>query len=146
MHFEVPPGEPHSSFEKMFLMFDIGTWILIATTLSIGSTVIQVVNLASNEVQNFVYGRNIRTPTMNLLSIFLCGGQHRIPGRNFARYFLMLFIIWSLIIRTCCQSTIFKLLQADERKPVIKSIDELIERGFTINGLEIFDQRKYDRS
>lgn len=130
-HYTIPPGEPYTDLEKMFLMFDPAVWIAIAATFLIGFITIQIINLMSVKVQRFVFGRNIRTPTLNLLNIFLCGGQFKIPGRNFARFFLMLFIIWSLIIRTCYQSTLFKLLQADARKPEIKTYTELYEKGFT---------------
>lgn len=134
--FTVPPGELHSPLEKMFLMFDEELWIAIFATLFIGVVIIQVINFASKKMQNFVFGMNIKTPTLNLVSIFLTGGQYRVPGRNFARFILMLFIVWCLIIRTCYQSTLFKLLQTDSRKPPIKTIDELDEKGFVLYGFE----------
>lgn len=129
--FFIPPGDPYTQLEKMFLMFDWEVWIAIVVTLLISVVVIQITNLFSKKIQNFVYGRNIRTPTLNLQAIFLTGAQHKVPGRNFARFLLLLFVIWSLIIRTCYQSELFKYLQNDIRKPYIKTIDELIERNFT---------------
>lgn len=130
--FAVPPGDLYNSFEKMFLMFDRWVWILIVATLSIGFITIQVINYLPKEVQNFVFGRNIRTATLNLFNIFLTGAQFKIPGRNFSRFFLMLFIVWSMIIRTCYQSKLFKLLQADVRKPPIKTLDDLFNNNFTL--------------
>jgi hypothetical protein len=44
----------------------------------------------------------------------------------------MMFVIWSLIIRTCYQSTLYKNLQQDMRKPVIKTFEKLNEKNFTI--------------
>lgn len=133
MTFAIPPGEEYTMLEKMFLMYDVEVWIAIVVTLSIGLVTIQVVNCMSIKIRNFVYGRNIKTPTMNLVSIFLNGGQLRVPGRNFARFLFVLFIIWSLIIRTCYQSELFKYLQAD-RRPIVKSFDEMVARGFTLYG------------
>jgi hypothetical protein len=129
--FLIPPGEPYTQLEKMFLMFDFEVWIAIIVTFVVSIVTIQVINLTTMRIQHFVYGRFIATPTLNLISIFLNGGQFKIPGRNFSRFLLMLFIVWSLIIRTCYQSELFKWLQSDARKPKIKSIDELIERNFT---------------
>jgi len=54
-----------------------------------------------------------------------------VPRRNFARFLLMLFIIWSLIFRTCYQGLLFEYLQGDGRKPPIKSIKELLSRNLT---------------
>jgi hypothetical protein len=84
----------------MFLMFDDWTWICIGVTLSMALLTIQLINFMSVKVQKFIFGRDIRTPTLNLANIFLNGSQNRVPGRNFARFLLILFIIWSLIIRT----------------------------------------------
>lgn len=130
LRYLIPPGESYTIFEKMFLMFEYELWIAILITLLIGFITIQIINLTSNEVQDFVFGQGVRTPTINMLSIFLCGAQHRAPGRNFSRFFLILFIVWSLIIRTCYQSTLFKFLQADLRKPTAKTVEELFEKGF----------------
>ena len=129
--FLVPPGEPYSDLQRMFMMFDSATWIWIGITLSIGLVTIQIVNFAPKFVQNFVFGRNIQTPTLNLLSVFLTGGQIKLPRRNFARFVLILFIIWSLIIRTCHQSMYFELMQADLRKPTIQTFDELFGSNLT---------------
>jgi hypothetical protein len=111
-------------------MFDKATWICIGVTLVGSLLVIQVINLMSVQVQKFVFGRDIRTPSLNVASVFLVGGQNRLPGRNFARFLLMMFIIWSLIIRTCYQSMLYKNLQQDMRRPRIQTFAELNEKNF----------------
>lgn len=121
----VPPGEPYSTLEKMFLMFDLETWIAITVTLSVGLALIQIINLCSIKVQNLVYGKGITTPTMNMANIFLTGAQTRVPSQDFARYLFILFITWSLLIRTCYQSKLFTFLQADIRKPSPKTLEDL---------------------
>lgn len=128
----IPPGNPYTPFEKMFMPFQVDFWIAIAATLSIACAVIQAVNFTSIKTQNFIYGRGIRTPMVNLADIFLNGGQYKVPKRNFARFFLVLFIIWSLIVRTCYQSELFKYLQGDLRKPVPETIDELFRLNFSM--------------
>lgn len=130
--FTVPAGEPYKEFEKMFLMFDKATWICIGVTLAGALVVIQIINLLTVKVKKFVFGRDITTPSLNVASIFLTGSQFNSPGRNFARFILMLFIWWTLMIRTCYQSELFKYLQGDSRKPIISSIDELNEKNFTL--------------
>jgi hypothetical protein len=130
--FIVPPGEPLTDLEKMFAAFDKETWIAIGATFIIALVVIWIINFMSIKVQNFVFGREVKTPTLNVLSIFLNGGQHRVPGRNFARYLLMLFIIWSLIFRTCYQSMMFQNMTTDMRHPRVKTVDELVDQNFTL--------------
>jgi hypothetical protein len=149
MTLTVPAGEPYTQLEKMFLMFDKETWICIGVTLGLGWILIQIINFMSIQIQRFVFGRDIRTPSLNLADIFLNGGQNRMPRRNFARFILILFIVWSLIIRTCYQSEMYKNLQSDMRKPRITSIDGLNENNFTLVYLTfnegLFDEIKSKR-
>jgi len=129
--FFAPPGEPYTAIERMFSPFEYEVWIFICVTLSTGIIVIQIMNRCTATVRNFVFGRGITTPTLNMAETFLCGAQVRTPGRNFARYNLMLFILWSLIIRTCYQSLLYKNLQADLRHSEASSFEDLVNRNFT---------------
>jgi len=94
--------------------------------------VIQIINRLSKKVQNFVYGRNVTTPSLNIMIAFVGGGQVTLPGRSFARFLLILFIFFSLIIRTCHQSKYLEYLQGDFVKSEIQSIDEIIERNLSV--------------
>ena len=131
--FAVPPGEPYTDLERMFMMFSVELWIAIGVTLLIGILVTLSLSFVSDVVRKFIAGRDIKSPTMNLVSIFLTGGQVKTPGRNFARFLFTLFVIWSLIIRTCHQSMLFELMQADLRRPPIKSLDKLFESDLTLH-------------
>lgn len=130
--FLIPPGELFTPLEKMFLPFDDGVWIGICVTLLFGFVAIQVVNRSGENVRNFVFGRTVKTPTMNMVSVLMNGFQVKTAGRNFARFIFILFVVWALIIRTCYQSKIFEYLQADPRKPELQTIEELFENNFTI--------------
>lgn len=134
--FTVPAGEPYTQLEKMFLMFDIEVWIAIAGTFLIAMATVQLTKCWSQKVRNFVFGRNIKTPIINLFATFFSGSQFKIPQRNFARFLLTLFIIWSLIIRTCYQSLLYTYLQEDMRKPIIKTKDELFKANLTYYNLD----------
>lgn len=130
----IPPGELYTPLEKMFLIFHYEVWISIAVTFMVTMGTVQIINRASFETRKFIFGQNINTPTLNIFSNFLIGNQTVLPTTNFARFLLMLFIIWSLIIRTCHQSMLFKYLQQDLRKPEVKTIQELFEQDFTFYG------------
>ena len=142
-NFVIAPGVPYTDLERMFMMFDFELWIAISVTLTIALFATLTLNFVSAKIRNFIVGRYVQHPTMNLLSIFLTGGQSRVPGRNFARFIFVLFVIWSLIIRTCHQSMLFELMQADLRRPTIKTLDEFFQSSLTYydyNGSFVFDE------
>lgn len=132
--FVIPPGEPVDHFEKMFMMFESEVWLAILITLALAASSIHIINCMSQSVKNLVFGSKVTTPTVNMISTFLTGGQNQLPRNSFARFLLMMFIIFSLIIRTCHQSLMFQFLQADLRQPRIQSVEELEEKNFTYLG------------
>ena len=139
----IGPGEPYTDLERMFMMFDFELWIAISVTFSIALIATVALNFISRKIRNFIVGRYVQNPTMNMISIFLTGSQARTPGRNFARFILMLFIFWSLIIRTCHQSMLFTFMQADLRRPTIKTLDEFFQSNLTyydFEGAVVFDE------
>lgn len=134
----IPPGESYNQFEKMFMMFEYEVWLAIAITLCAAFCTIFLLNLLPKSLKEIIMGSNITSPGLNLISTFLVGGQHQLPRRSFARFLLLLFILFSMIIRTCHQSLLFKLLQADLRKPRLQTYHELQEKNFTFYGSEPF--------
>lgn len=55
-----------------------------------------------------------------------------LPGRNFARFLLALYIMFCLVARTAYQGKQFEFLQKEMRPADITTIDELIERNFSL--------------
>jgi len=130
--FLIPPGVIYSDAEKLFMPLKLEVWIATVATIVIAVLVIQIINRLSQQLQNFVYGRNVTTPTLNIMTAFVGGSQSTLPRNNFARFLLILFIFFSLIIRTCFQSKYFEYLQGDFIKSEITSIEELVQRNYTI--------------
>lgn len=56
---------------------------------------------------------------------------HVLPGRNFARYLLTIFILFSHIMRTGYQCKQFNFMQMEMREKDVQTIDEMIEKNFT---------------
>jgi hypothetical protein len=135
----IPPGEPLTDFEKVVAIFDFETWMAIFATLLLAFILVQVFSWMSSTIQNFVFGRNTGSPFVNLIDIFLNGGQNVSPRRNFARYVLMMFIFWCLIFRTCFQSKTFEHMQKDMRYPRVRTIQELVEKNFTLVSRGVID-------
>lgn len=142
--FFIPPGQPYSQFEKMFMMFDEDVWIAIAVTLFGGFVILQALNTYfSRSTQDLVFGKKVRTTNMNYIGVIVGTGQTVLPEGNFARFILMMFIILCLVLRTCHQSMLYFLLQSDLRRPVMKTIEEAIARNYTFYIMEFSTDAEY---
>ena len=71
--FVIAPGEPYTDLERMFMMFDFELWIAILVTFVIAFIVTMSLRFVSQKVRNFIVGRYVQNPTMNLISTFLTG-------------------------------------------------------------------------
>lgn len=127
----VPPGEPLTQLEKLLSPFDRETWIGIVTTLTTTLVAIQIVSFTSRKVKHWSFGRAVGSLTMNLLNVFLCGSQTKVPKKSTARYVFLSFLIWSMIIRTCFQSLSYRALQLDNRHSPAKSFEDIFANNFT---------------
>jgi hypothetical protein len=101
--FAVPVGIPYNAYEKLIIPFDSATWILTLITFTVAFTTICAIYLMSLEVQNLVFGENVSTPFLNIFAHFFGLSQIVMPKTNFARYFVMMFVLLSFMIRTMYQ-------------------------------------------
>jgi hypothetical protein len=124
-------GEPYTQFEKMFMMFDFYVWLMIVFTFTGALLIIQIISFCSDKIKDLVFDEGVRAPTMNFVAVIFGLGQTTLPLKSFARFLLMMFIILCLILRTCHQSLLYTLMQAEIRKPELQTIDEAIEKGYT---------------
>jgi hypothetical protein len=126
----VPPGQAFSSYEKLSFPFDKETWFLIAFTFLVSYFVIFIINFASIKIRNLVFGERVASPSLNVAAHFFGLGQLVLPRRNFARFLVMSFIIYSLIIRSAWQGKMFEFLNKEQRKPQVESVEEAKEKYF----------------
>lgn len=129
--FFIPPGHLYTPLEKLFLPFDEDTWIWLIVFLLTGVLVIFIVSYSPKHIKNFVFGRYVRHPMFNMLRAIFGIGQIKLPSRNFARYILMMFFIFCMVMRTAYQGKMYEFMQKDIRKPVAQTIQELIDKNFT---------------
>ena len=131
--FVVPPGEPYTSWEKVFLPFDQPTWFWLGTTFGASFLIILFMKLSgSTSMHDFVVGSNVSTPALNVVAIFMGIGQIKLPHRNIARFLFIAFVLFCLIMRTAYQGKYFEFLTSDMSKKPIATMQELIERNFTV--------------
>jgi hypothetical protein len=146
--FVFSPTEAYNSYEKMILPFDEMTWTYLILTFSCAFLFIFIMNYASKKIRSMIYGENVNTPAFNVVSIFFGIGQTRLPLENFSRIILMIFIIFCLIIRTAYQGVQFDMMTKDMRKPIPKTIADLVDMGYTtyfINDSEFLSIPAFER-
>lgn len=131
IYFSIPVGIKYTGFEKLILPFDDDVWILILLTFFCAFCTIFFSRFLKVKIRNFIIGQYIHTLTLNVCMIVVGISQNTLPGRNFARFLTMVFILYCLIMRTAWQGKMFEFLQKDMRKPEVKSIEEMIEKNFT---------------
>jgi hypothetical protein len=128
----VPPGCEFTALEKLIYPFAGLSWILVISCMIFGFAVIFFVQKRSTKVQDFVFGSGVRHPYLNLFVAFIGDSQNFLPRRNFARFLLMMFLMYSLIIRTLYQGSFFQLMQSNQRHSEVQSIDEMIKNDFKL--------------
>ncbi|KAL7030658.1 hypothetical protein ACKWTF_006742 [Chironomus riparius] len=126
----IPGGQPYSAFEKLFQPFQLILWCSLLLTFAIGLVTITIINCQNEKIRNFVFGSKINTPYLNLYNILVNGFQDVLPQRTFARYVLMIFMIFCLVLRTTYQGSLYQFLQSDGTKPNMETIDELMRHHY----------------
>lgn len=129
--FLISAGEEFRSFEKFILPLSGGTWLLVIACFVIAMALIFVINHQSTCCQTFMFGSGVRYPYLNVLIGFVGGNQRPLPKTNFARFLLMSFLLYSLVMRTVYQGSYYQLLRSNQHRAEPQSIDEMIERDFT---------------
>lgn len=126
----ISPGYEYNGYEKMALPFDGSTWLCVCFTFVAAFGTIFSLRFVRPDIANFVMGRRTAAPVLNVLRIFF-GQASTFPSRNFARFLLLEFILFSLIIRTAYQGKTFEFLQKEMRKETVKTVEEMIKENFT---------------
>lgn len=131
VYLAIPPGEEFNCFKKLLLPFDAATMFWISVTFSTAFITVAVLKFSKLKVRILVYGRNVEGPAMNVIRAFFGLSQTVVPQNFFARFLLMVLVLFSLVIRTAYQGKMFEFMQKEMRKPTVKSVDEMIDKKFT---------------
>lgn len=125
----VPPGSEYGQIEKFARPFSLNVWIIILVLFFISGIISIILKSYSSKVYNFVVGRDVKTPFHNVIAISLGVSQTQLPNRNFARFILMSFILYCLILRSAYQGGVYNIMKSSERKPAIASLDEMMDKN-----------------
>lgn len=113
---------------------------MIGFTFIVAFAIVFATYFVRQSTRNFIFGTRVRTPSLNIASIFFGISMNVLPRRNFARFILTMFAIYSLIIRTTWQGKMFEFLKKNVSKPEIQTIDEMIEKNFMFYLLPEFEK------
>lgn len=126
----VPPGREYSAWSKLVYPFSKTVWAWILLVFVVGYLAIYFITQSSTKVKVFVFGADVEHPYLNMIVAFVGGTQKILPTTNFARFLLMMFLMYALVIRTVYNASYFRLLQSSLRHPEIQSIDEIISNDY----------------
>ena len=135
-----------TSFEKLFSPLALVTWMLLIAYLTIGVVSIFIIRFLSNKIQNFVIGEKVKYPYLNMLIGIVGQSQNRMPGNNFARFLLMNFLLFTLVMRTAYQGEMYEVMQSDIKYSEPKTIYEMFRRGYKFHVLDFISDIIYDIS
>ncbi|KAG5679853.1 hypothetical protein PVAND_009390 [Polypedilum vanderplanki] len=129
----VTPTEYYSNYEKVFMPFDVTSWILFSFSFFIVFLAISIIQKKlSRKIQNLIFGVKIRNPGYNAMSGFFGISQSKLPTENCPRILLIFFLYFCLVFRTCYQGRMFDFLTSDMRKPYPENVEDLIEQKYEI--------------
>lgn len=125
--FVIPPGAELTSFEKFIKPLDFETWMYMMCIFVFCFFVIYVVGKTNPQCKDFIFGKGIRKPYMNILVAIFGGSQHILPRHNFARTLLMMFLMFCLVMRTLYTGSLYTFLRANIHHQEAQSIDDMIQ-------------------
>lgn len=138
--FIVPPGRPLSTFEKLLRPFDATVWTYVFIIFAAGFLIILFLDTRCNsKVKDFVYGYKVRSPHMNFLIAIVGGSQRRLPKNNFARFILMTFLLFCLVMRALYQGSLYEFLQSESSEKEPQTIEEMAQKEYKFYMIVSYD-------
>ena len=125
----IPRGAFISPYRKLLAPFNLLVWMLLMAIVLVGVIIIFMLKFHSKTAYEFVVGKGINYPFLNMLAAIFGISQWKLPRKNFARFLLLMFLMFCLIIRCLYQARLFIILQKELREKEVDTIDEAIDKG-----------------
>lgn len=126
----VPPPPELTPFVKLFYPFDALAWLALLAFLFAACTFILILKRFSTNSYNFVVGRKLRHPILNLVAGLSGESQPALPTGTFARCILGMFLLFSLVIRTMYIGKLFFFMKSNVRAKALVTMDEFYDNGY----------------
>lgn len=127
----IPVGRETTPLAKLLKPFQYKVWVYFLVTLVVVFVIVTIVKFLSRESQDFVFGKGVESPVLNMINVFLGGSLHKLPTRNFARTILMIFMVYCFIVQNSYKGGLFQFMQMTIREPEMSSTEEMIDNNFT---------------
>uniref|UniRef100_A0A3F2ZEM3 Putative ionotropic receptor ligand binding domain-containing protein n=1 Tax=Phlebotomus papatasi TaxID=29031 RepID=A0A3F2ZEM3_PHLPP len=137
----IPPGRAHSNMEKLFLPMRYIIWSFLSAIFIISAIVVAIAKFIKPRRRAFIFGQRNNYPYINTINVFLGGSVAETPGRNFARFLLMLWILLSIVVRSSYQGALFGFLKEQKNVTIVDTFPKMLQEGYRIYGVE--GTRKY---
>ncbi|XP_054727319.1 uncharacterized protein LOC129236997 [Anastrepha obliqua] len=128
-------GKTYTSLEILAFPFDLRTWLCLLLSLQITLLLAYTINYCSNysQLARIIIGYpRPRTPLTNTYSLFLGVPILHAPRTNFARFVLIMWVIYGYVMRNAYQSFLYKLLQTDLYRTPPTDIFQLINEDYSL--------------
>lgn len=135
--FVIPSGQPINPLESFLKPFQTSVWICLGVTfMAVFIFIFVTGKTTSKSVQNLVFGKLISSPAMNFIAVAFGVPHHRLPSMNFARFLLMSFIMFCIVMRSVYQGSLYRFLQSNMDQKAIETIDEMVKEDFSFYTFE----------
>ncbi|XP_036320154.1 uncharacterized protein LOC118734547 [Rhagoletis pomonella] len=128
-------GHTYSSLEIFAFPFDLETWFCLLISFQLIFLLAYAINSRCDHstLAHIIVGYpRPRSPLTNTLSLFLGIPIEQTPRTNFARFVLIMWVIYGYVMRNAYQSFLYQLLQTDLYRTPPQNIFELIEKGYSL--------------
>lgn len=123
---EAPRSSP---MELIWIAFQAEVWLLLALSLVIGIVLICILKCRPQYQRDFIIGRGMKTPILNLIAILFGNPLTRLPTTNFARTILIYFFLFTFVLRNAYLGSLYEVAQRDPAH--VDSLKEMLQKNFT---------------
>lgn len=130
----VPEGGPLTPFQRLIKPFRYIIWSCFSSSFFFAIIFIYTLkSWGKLKLMDFVFGRHNRTPLNNLLVSLFGGSIHgHLPHRNFARFILNVWLLYTFVLRTAYSGQLFLILQDSSARNNLQSLQEVADQNYTI--------------
>lgn len=139
MIFVIPRGKPYPPSHKLLRPFQDYVWFSVLFVVMACVVIITILSFLPQKYRDFVYGAKVNAPLLNVVNAIYGGTQTVLPKFNFARSMLMMFLLFSLVLRSLYQGSLFQFLQANDNQPELQSIEEMAANNFKFYMVPSYD-------
>ncbi|XP_073829009.1 probable glutamate receptor [Musca autumnalis] len=138
----IPDGRPMTPIERLSKPFRYIIWSCFSSSVLFAILVIYFVRLLGRcEIMDFIYGHGNRRPFTNLIAVlFGVGLVNKLPYRNFSRYLLTVWMLYTFVLRSAYSGELFKILQDRTSRNIMNTLEDVVYNNYTIYAFATLEQ------